>query len=138
MMDLNQLYTVLFCLWFLALGAIEYLVLRWVCVAGFRSNAKPGRARLSGRDCGSLYGRYRRQIEGPGEDAGKGLLRIEAILQADIVDPLIGVTQIAGGQQQLPFANIAPQALPLYCKNSRCRCHFEYPAWRAISSIRSG
>ena len=45
----------------------------------------------------------RRQIEGPGEDAGKGLLRIEAILQgADIVDPLIGVTQIAGGQQQLP------------------------------------
>ena len=29
----------------------------------------------------------RRQIEGPGEDAGKGLLRIEAILQADIVDP---------------------------------------------------
>jgi hypothetical protein len=26
MMDLNQLYTVLFCLWFLALGAIEYLV----------------------------------------------------------------------------------------------------------------
>ena len=41
----------------------------------------------------------RRQIEGPGEDAGKGLLRIEAILQADIVDP-IGVTQIAGGQQQ--------------------------------------
>ena len=34
-------------------------------------------------------------IEGPGEDAGKGLLRIEAILQADIVDPRIGVTQIA-------------------------------------------
>lgn len=35
----------------------------------------------------------RRLIEGPGEDAGKGLLRIEAILQADIVDPLIGVAQ---------------------------------------------
>ena len=35
MMDLNQLYTVLFCLWFLALGAIEYLVLRWCGVAGF-------------------------------------------------------------------------------------------------------
>ena len=49
MMDLNQLYTVLFCLWFLALGAIEYLVLRWVGVAGFRSNAKPGRARSVGR-----------------------------------------------------------------------------------------
>lgn len=30
LMDLNQLYTVLFCLWFLALGAIEYVVLRFV------------------------------------------------------------------------------------------------------------
>ena len=29
MMDLNQLYTCCF-VWFLALGAIEYLVLRWV------------------------------------------------------------------------------------------------------------
>ena len=138
MMDLNQLYTVLFCLWFLALGAIEYLVLRWCGVAGFRSNAKPeGRASVGATVVLFTVG-ARRQIEGPGEDAGKGLLRIEAILQADIVDPLIGVTQIAGGQQQLPFANIAPQVSPLYCKNSRCRCHFEYPAWRAISSIRSG
>lgn len=57
MMDLNQLYTVLFCLWFLALGAIEYLVLRWVWRRWFSSNAKSGRARLSGRGCGSLYGR---------------------------------------------------------------------------------
>ena len=54
-----------------------------------------------------------RRIEGPGEDAGKGLLRIEAILQADIVDPLIGVTQIAGGQQQLPREYSAPGS-PLY------------------------
>ena len=53
----------------------------------------------------------RRLIEGPGKDAGKSLLRIKAILEADIVDPLIGVAQIAGGQQQ-PFANIAPRALP--------------------------
>jgi len=30
LMDLNQLYTVLFCLWFLALGAIEYFALRFV------------------------------------------------------------------------------------------------------------
>ena len=81
----------------------------------------------------------RRQIEGPGEDAGKGLLRIEAILQADIVDPLIGVTQIAGGQQQLPFANIAPSRLSPYAvKTAVADHHFEYPAWRAISSIRSG
>lgn len=30
LMDLNQLYTLLFCLWFLAIGAIEYLVLRFI------------------------------------------------------------------------------------------------------------
>jgi len=30
LMDLNQLYTLLFCLWFLTLGAIEYFVLRFV------------------------------------------------------------------------------------------------------------
>lgn len=29
MMDLNQLYTVLFCLWFLVLGAVEYFALRF-------------------------------------------------------------------------------------------------------------
>lgn len=138
MMDLNQLYTVLFCLWFLALGAIEYLVLRWVWRRWFSSSGKPERRASVGATVVLFAVGARRLIEGPGEDAGKGLLRIEAILQADIVDPLIGVAQIAGGQQQLPFANIAPRALPLYCKNSRCRCHFEYPAWRAISSIRSG
>ena len=30
LMDLSQLYTVLFCLWFLVLGAIEYFVLRFI------------------------------------------------------------------------------------------------------------
>lgn len=30
LMDLNQLYTLIFCLWFLALGVVEYLVLRWI------------------------------------------------------------------------------------------------------------
>ena len=30
MVDLNQLYTILFCLWFLVLGAIEFLVLRFI------------------------------------------------------------------------------------------------------------
>ena len=30
LMDLNQFYTLLFCLWFLALGTVEYVVLRWV------------------------------------------------------------------------------------------------------------
>ena len=70
MMDLNQLYTVLFCLWFLALGAIEYLVLRWCGVAGFPSSVKTREA-PSGRDCGSLAVGARRLIEGPGKDAGK-------------------------------------------------------------------
>ncbi|WP_174508336.1 DUF1158 domain-containing protein [Klebsiella oxytoca] len=30
LMDLNQFYTLLFCLWFLVLGTIEYVVLRWI------------------------------------------------------------------------------------------------------------
>lgn len=28
--DLNQLYTIIFCAWFLFLGAVEYLVIRFV------------------------------------------------------------------------------------------------------------
>ena len=30
LMDLNQFYTLLFCLWFLLLGVIDYLVLRFI------------------------------------------------------------------------------------------------------------
>lgn len=30
LMDLNQFYTLLFCLWFLLLSVIEYLVLRFI------------------------------------------------------------------------------------------------------------
>ncbi|HDR2161572.1 TPA: DUF1158 domain-containing protein [Enterobacter cancerogenus] len=30
LVDLNQLYTILFCLWFLLLGAIEFFILRFV------------------------------------------------------------------------------------------------------------
>ena len=30
LMDLNQFYTLLFCLWFLLLGVIEYLLLRFI------------------------------------------------------------------------------------------------------------
>ena len=30
MVDLNQLYTILFCLWFLLLGAIEFFILRFI------------------------------------------------------------------------------------------------------------
>lgn len=28
--DLNQLYTIIFCIWFLLLGALEYVVIRYV------------------------------------------------------------------------------------------------------------
>ncbi|MFO3903169.1 DUF1158 domain-containing protein [Enterobacter hormaechei] len=30
LMDLNQLYTIIFCLWFLLLGAVEFFVLRFL------------------------------------------------------------------------------------------------------------
>lgn len=30
LLDLSQLYTIIFCVWFLALGCIEYLVLRFI------------------------------------------------------------------------------------------------------------
>lgn len=30
LMDLDQFYTLLFCLWFLVLGAVEYFVLRYI------------------------------------------------------------------------------------------------------------
>ncbi|AID24264.1 DUF1158 domain-containing protein [Salmonella bongori] len=30
LMDLNQLYTLLFCLWFLLLGTLEYFVIRFI------------------------------------------------------------------------------------------------------------
>ena len=135
MMDLNQLYTVLFCLWFLAPGAIEYLVLRWCGVAGFRSNAKPGRARLSGRDVVLFTVGARRQIEGPGETRVK--VCESSHTSGRYRRPADRCHADRGGQQQLPREYSAPGS-PFIPKNSRCRCHFEYPAWRAISSIRSG
>lgn len=30
LLDMNQLYTIIFCLWFLMLGAIEYFVIRFI------------------------------------------------------------------------------------------------------------
>ena len=30
MVDLNQLYTILFCLWFLLLGVIEFFIIRFI------------------------------------------------------------------------------------------------------------
>ncbi|MBV4367438.1 DUF1158 family protein [Erwinia phyllosphaerae] len=34
--DVNQLYTLVFCLWFLLLGAVEYFVIRFVYVRFFK------------------------------------------------------------------------------------------------------
>lgn len=39
LMDLNQLYTLLFCLWFLLLGTVEFFVLRFI----WRRWIAPGR-----------------------------------------------------------------------------------------------
>ena len=30
LMDLNQLYTIIFCLWFLLLGTVEFFILRFI------------------------------------------------------------------------------------------------------------
>ncbi|WP_165461831.1 DUF1158 domain-containing protein [Atlantibacter sp.] len=30
LVDLNQLYTIIFCIWFLLLGTLEYLVIRFI------------------------------------------------------------------------------------------------------------
>ncbi|WP_213785890.1 DUF1158 family protein [Citrobacter portucalensis] len=35
LMDLNQFYTLLFCLWFLLLGVLEYLLLRFIWLRWF-------------------------------------------------------------------------------------------------------
>ncbi len=69
MMDLNQLYTVLFCLWFLALGAIEYLVLRW-WRRWFSSSGKPERRASVGATVVLFAVGARRLIEGPGKARG--------------------------------------------------------------------
>ncbi|RPH26895.1 DUF1158 domain-containing protein [Buttiauxella warmboldiae] len=38
LLDMNQLYTLIFCLWFLALGAIEYFVIRFIWRRWFSIN----------------------------------------------------------------------------------------------------
>lgn len=70
LMDLNQLYTLLFCLWFLLLGALEYYVIRFIW----------------------------RQVERAGKNARKGLLRIKTILETNIIHLLVGVEQVARRQ----------------------------------------
>lgn len=46
MVDLNQLYTILFCLWFLVLGAIDSLSCVSSGAAGFHWRRKPVRSRI--------------------------------------------------------------------------------------------
>lgn len=54
LMDLNQFYTLLFCLWFLLLGVIEYLVLRFIwrrwVLAGGLSPREPSAVNAFGYD----------------------------------------------------------------------------------------
>ncbi len=39
LMDLNQLYTIIFCLWFLLLGAVEFFILRFIWRRWFSRSA---------------------------------------------------------------------------------------------------
>ena len=57
------------------------------------------RLALSARGCIAI--RARRLIEGTGKDTGKGLLRIKAVFQADIINPLVGISQVARASSSL-------------------------------------
>ena len=54
----------------------------------------------------------RRLVKRAGENTGKGLLGIKPVLQADVIDLLIGRTQFIRRQIQLTLADVAPKALP--------------------------
>ena len=43
----------------------------------------------------------RRLIEGTGKDTGKGLLRIKAVFQADIINPLVGIRRSRAASSSL-------------------------------------
>ena len=45
--------------------------------------------------------RARRLIEGTGKDTGKGLLRIKAVFQADIINPLVGICRSRAASSSL-------------------------------------
>ena len=70
----------------------------------------------AGAQCARLWFsfaiRARRLIEGTGKDTGKGLLRIKAVFQADIINPLVGISQVARRRQQFTLANVAPETFP--------------------------
>ena len=54
----------------------------------------------------------RRLVKRAGENACKGLLGIKPVLQADVIDLLIGRAQFIRRQIQLTLADVAPKALP--------------------------
>ena len=144
----------IFCLWFLALGVVGI----WYCAgygaAGSRWQIKPQESKKSppieadwyaaGAQCARLWFsfaiRARRLIEGTGKDTGKGLLRIKAVFQADIINPLVGISQVARRQQQFYARECSARDFPLCTVSTgRCRCCISNTRrWRAISSIRSG
>ena len=67
---------------------------------------------LSARGCGSLCDTRPALIEGTGKDTGKGL-RIKAVFQADIINPLVGISQVARRQQQFTLAECSARDFPL-------------------------
>lgn len=93
LMDLNQFYTLLFCLWFLLLGVLEYLLLRfiwrrWFSLADWaRENPLP----LMRSAMIFFAISSRRLAERTGENTRKGLLRIESVFQTDVVHFLVGI-----------------------------------------------
>ena len=54
----------------------------------------------------------RRLMKRAGKNAGKGLLGIKPILQTNVINLLIGRTQLICRQMKLPVANVTPQTFP--------------------------
>ncbi len=94
LMDLNQLYTLLFCLWFLLLGALELCHSLYLAALVFA-----GRLNISMRTAMLFFTISAwRQVERAGKNARKGLLRIKTILETNIIHLLVGVAQVARRQ----------------------------------------
>lgn len=82
LMDLNQFYTLLFCLWFLLLGVIEYFIfalhLAALVLAGRLGPQNPASLMRPAMVFFAISAW--RLAERPGENTRKGLLRIESVL----------------------------------------------------------
>ncbi|SUG79086.1 Putative inner membrane protein [Salmonella enterica subsp. enterica] len=95
LMDLNQLYTLLFCLWVSVArraGILCYSLYLAALVFAGRLNISMRTAMLFFTI--SAW----RQVERAGKNARKGLLRIKTILETNIIHLLVGVAQVARRQ----------------------------------------